>query len=463
MTARILDGVAVADAIRAEVRPRVDAFTARAGRPPGLGIVLVGDDPASEIYVRSKLKSAGESGLARRPRAAAGDGVARRSARARRPAESRATCTTASSCSRRCRRRWAPTPSGRSSTRSRPTRTSTAFIPINVGRLVQNRRDARGVHAVRRHRAARALAVFRSPAAAPSSSAAATSSASRWRCCCCIGTRRSRSAIRGRPDLPAVAREADILVAAIGRPAFVTQRVRQAGRDGDRRRHDRASRTGALVERLFPAGAKRRDRLRAARFALVGDVHPDVAEVAGALTPVPGGVGPLTIAMLLKNTVLAAEQRGGRGCRTPETGGRPGVQLDKSSHEAWSLTGGIATGKSYVLDRFRARGVPCLDADELAHGVTAAGTEATAGHRRALRPGRRSMPTARSIGASWGRSCSPTRPRGRDLEAIVHPAVYRAIAAGLARVRTDRRPAHRGRRHSAAVSKPAPAARLRLA
>ena len=58
----------------------VEAFTARAGRPPGLGIVLVGDDPASEVYVRNKLKSAGETGLARRSRAAAGDGVARRAA-----------------------------------------------------------------------------------------------------------------------------------------------------------------------------------------------------------------------------------------------------------------------------------------------------------------------------------------------------------------------------------------------
>src|SRR5262245_48281434 len=63
MPARSLDGTAVASEIRAEVLPAVAAFTARSGRPPGLGIVLVGDDPASEIYVRSKLKSAGEAGL----------------------------------------------------------------------------------------------------------------------------------------------------------------------------------------------------------------------------------------------------------------------------------------------------------------------------------------------------------------------------------------------------------------
>ena len=63
MGARILDGTAVANQIRAELRPAVEAFTSRAGRPPGLGIILVGDDPASHVYVSSKLKSAGEAGL----------------------------------------------------------------------------------------------------------------------------------------------------------------------------------------------------------------------------------------------------------------------------------------------------------------------------------------------------------------------------------------------------------------
>src|SRR5215217_4466700 len=63
MTAHLLDGTAIAASIRAAVAPEVAAFTARAGRPPGLGIVLVGDDPASEIYVRNKIKAGGESGL----------------------------------------------------------------------------------------------------------------------------------------------------------------------------------------------------------------------------------------------------------------------------------------------------------------------------------------------------------------------------------------------------------------
>ena len=63
----------------------------------------------------------------------------------------------------------------------------------------------------------------------------------------------------------------------------------------------------AIVERLFPPGSKRREVFERRGSIVVGDVHPDVAEVAGALSPVPGGVGPLTIAMLLKNTLAAAQ------------------------------------------------------------------------------------------------------------------------------------------------------------
>lgn len=63
MAARMLDGVAAAAAIRAELAPRIAEFASRRGRPPGLGIVLVGENPSSEIYVRGKLKAAAESGL----------------------------------------------------------------------------------------------------------------------------------------------------------------------------------------------------------------------------------------------------------------------------------------------------------------------------------------------------------------------------------------------------------------
>ena len=109
-------------------------------------------------------------------------------------------------------------------------------------------------------------------------------------------------------DLPAVCAQADILVAAIGRAAFVTPAFVRPGAtviDVGMNRVDNA----ALVEAWFPPGSKRREQFAKNGSILIGDVHPGVAEVAGALTPVPGGVGPLTIAMLMHNTLLAAERR----------------------------------------------------------------------------------------------------------------------------------------------------------
>jgi dephospho-CoA kinase len=95
-----------------------------------------------------------------------------------------------------------------------------------------------------------------------------------------------------------------------------------------------------------------------------------------------------------------------------------------------ALTGGIATGKSYVLDQFRRRGVPCLDADELVHGVEAAGTEATAAI--AARFGADVLAADGSVNrARLGPIVFADPAARRDLEAIVHPAVYRAIAAGV--------------------------------
>ena len=107
------------------------------------------------------------------------------------------------------------------------------------------------------------------------------------------------------PDLAAVAARADIVVAAIGRPGFVTRDFVKPGATvidvGTTPVQDRH-----LVERLFGAGSARPEAFDRRGSVVVGDVHPDVAEVAGAMTPVPGGVGPLTIAMLLRNTVTAA-------------------------------------------------------------------------------------------------------------------------------------------------------------
>src|SRR6476619_5622319 len=95
-----------------------------------------------------------------------------------------------------------------------------------------------------------------------------------------------------------------------------------------------------------------------------------------------------------------------------------------------ALTGGIATGKSYVLDRFRGLGVPCLDADVLAHGVTTAGTEATAAIAARFGPAIL-QPDGSIDRKALGAIVFENETARRALEAIVHPAVYRSIAAGL--------------------------------
>lgn len=112
-------------------------------------------------------------------------------------------------------------------------------------------------------------------------------------------------------DLAAVTRDADILVSAIGRPGFVTADMVKPGAAvvdvGTTPTSDRA-----LVQRLFGDGSARLASFDVRGSTVVGDVHPAVGHVAGALSPVPGGVGPLTIAMLLKNTLAAAETRARR-------------------------------------------------------------------------------------------------------------------------------------------------------
>jgi methylenetetrahydrofolate dehydrogenase (NADP+)/methenyltetrahydrofolate cyclohydrolase len=109
-------------------------------------------------------------------------------------------------------------------------------------------------------------------------------------------------------DLPRVCRRADILVAAIGRAGMVTREFVKPGATvidvGMNQVTDRAE-----FDRLFAGNAKREETFRLKGSVLVGDVHPQVSEVAGAITPVPGGVGPLTIAMLMANTVRAAKLR----------------------------------------------------------------------------------------------------------------------------------------------------------
>ena len=309
MAARVLDGAAVANAIRAELVPAVAAFTAQAGRPPGLAIVLVGDDPASAIYVRNKLKSGAEAGL--------------RTDLEQMPATT--TLAELLAVVDRLNRSdvhdgilvQSPLPSAMGEQAGarvfdavRPEKDVDGLHPLNAGYLVQNRAalvsctPAGVVELLQRSgvtiAGARAVVIGRSDIVGKPMAllllhrnATVTICHSRTR------------------DLASVAAEADILVAAIGRPGFVTPSFVKPGAVvvdvGTSQVSDRA-----LVERLVPAGSKRRDAFARRGSIVVGDVHPDVADVAGALSPVPGGVGPLTIAMLLKNTLTAAHARAGR-------------------------------------------------------------------------------------------------------------------------------------------------------
>ncbi len=306
VTARLLDGTAIANAIRAEVAPRAAAFTTRAGRPPGLAIVLVGDNPASEIYVRGKMKSGGEAGLRvdleRLPATAALADLLALVARLNdSPAHDGILVQS-------------PLPEAMGSEAERrvfdaiaPAKDVDGFHPVNVGKLVQNRAalvacTPSGVIELLERAGitiagARAVVVGRSDIVGKPMAllllhrhATVTICHSRTR------------------DLPNICAEADVLVAATGRPAFVTAAFVKRGATvvdvGITRLTDRAQ-----AERIFGAGSKRMQDFDRRGSIVVGDVHPEVAEVAGALTPVPGGVGPLTIAMLLKNTLTAAEQR----------------------------------------------------------------------------------------------------------------------------------------------------------
>jgi methylenetetrahydrofolate dehydrogenase (NADP+) / methenyltetrahydrofolate cyclohydrolase len=308
MTARLLDGNAVAAAIRSEVAPAAAAFTSRAGRRPGLGIVLVGDNPASEIYVRGKLKAAGEAGLRadleRLPAIATLaellDVIERLNG-----SESHDGILVQSPL---------PAAMGTDAERRvfdaiRSDKDVDGFHPMNVGLLVQNRATLVAgtpsgvIELLERSNVAiagaRAVVIGRSDIVGKPMALLLLHRHATVTIC------HSRT-----HDLAAVAAEADILIAAIGRAGFVTRAFVKPGATvvdvGINRVTDRA-----IVERLFAPGAKGRDTFERRGSVVVGDVHPEVADVAGALTPVPGGVGPLTIAMLLRNTVRAAEARHG--------------------------------------------------------------------------------------------------------------------------------------------------------
>jgi len=306
MSARIVNGTLIASQIRGSVAPGVQTFTARAGRPPCLGIVLVGEDPASEIYVRNKVKAATETGLRvdlqRLPAGAALADLLALVARLNASDGHDGILV------------QAPLPSGMGRGAAQavfdaidPDKDVDGFSPVSVGRLVQGRArlapctpsgviemlDRSGIAIA----GTRAVVIGRSDIVGKPMAMLLLQRDATVTIC------HSKT-----PDLPAVARDADILVAAIGRAGFVTQNFVKPGATvidvGINRVTD-----PVVAESLVGPGSQRLADFERRGSLIVGDVHPNVAETAGAITPVPGGVGPLTIAMLLKNTLAAAEGR----------------------------------------------------------------------------------------------------------------------------------------------------------
>jgi methylenetetrahydrofolate dehydrogenase (NADP+) / methenyltetrahydrofolate cyclohydrolase len=309
MSARRLDGTAWAARLRDEVQPRVDAFTRMHGRPPGLAVVLAGHDPASEIYVRNKVATVGAHGchgaLHRLPATASLDEALALVGRLN--ADDSVDGILVQS----------PLPIAMGADAEQrifdaidPAKDVDGFHPANVGRLVQKRPtlvactplgcatllDRENISLKGRH----AVVIGRSDIVGKPMALLLLHRDATVTIC------HSRTV-----DLAAVCRTADVLVAAIGRPGFVTPEFVKPGAtviDVGINRVDEAS----VAAQLFTEGSAKRRQFDAKGTVLVGDVHPDVEQVAGALTPVPGGVGPLTIAMVLHNTITAAEQRAAR-------------------------------------------------------------------------------------------------------------------------------------------------------
>ena len=305
MTARLLDGIKIRDEIFAELKSEI-ARLGKDGIRPGLAAVLVGENPASQLYVKSKIAACEQLGLAswmHTPPASvstdqmlrlvhdlnsdnAVDGILIQ----------------------------LPLPSQVDTKRVLeavdPAKDVDGFHPVSLGRLVSGRpglvacTPAGCMEILRRNNiqieGANAVVLGRSdivgkPMALLLMHANATVTI------CHSKTR----------DLPDVVRRADIVVAAMGKAGYVKEdwiRLGAAVIDVGTNKITDAKEAESLL-RNFPA---RLEKFRAKGSTLVGDVHPDAVNTAGALTPVPGGVGPMTITMLMSNTVKAARLRRGK-------------------------------------------------------------------------------------------------------------------------------------------------------
>jgi methylenetetrahydrofolate dehydrogenase (NADP+)/methenyltetrahydrofolate cyclohydrolase len=299
---RILDGNRVRDEIKAELKPRVDALRAKA-RAPGLAVVLVGNNPASEIYVRNKVKTCHDLGI-RSESITPPDSI-----------------TTEELLAVVARLNQDPAVDGilvqlplpaqvdtkRILLAISPAKDVDGFHPCNVGNLVAGLPGPRActpagiIELLKRNQVTiagkRAVVVGRSDIVGKPVAVLLLHQHATVTIC------HSKT-----PDLPAVCREADILVAAIGRAAMITADYIRLGAvvvdvgTNYITERDRAA-------RIFRGSPEKLAAFDRKGSVLVGDADPfDVAERAAAYTPVPGGVGPLTIAMLMANTVAAAER-----------------------------------------------------------------------------------------------------------------------------------------------------------
>ena len=308
MTAVILDGKATAEAIRREVAAGVAELVAAGGRSPGLAVVLVGDDPASQVYVGSKVRACEEVGMVSRsvrlPEDASADAVRR--------AIDELNADDAVDGYLVQLPLPGHLPERELLARVDPDKDVDGFHAVNVGRLWLGEggfapaTPSGVIELLRRHRillaGTRAVVVGRSNIVGKPMAALLLRENATVTVC------HSRTR-----DLPAVCREADVLVAAIGRPGFLgpdAVRERATVIDvGVNRLTERAD-----VERFFPGDGERLASFERRGSVLIGDVDfARVRETAGAITPVPGGVGPLTVAMLLVNTLEAARRRQGLG------------------------------------------------------------------------------------------------------------------------------------------------------
>ena len=309
MPARILDGAKIAADIKAEVAEEIRALAAQ-GLRPGLAAILAGSNPASEIYVRNKTKTSESLGIYSETIT---------------PEDSVTTEELLAMVADLNQRAeidgilvQLPLPPQVDAKRVllavAPEKDVDGFHPVNVGNLSTQRpglvpcTPAGCMEILRRSgievAGKNAVVVGRSdivgkPVAMLLLNANATVTV------CHSKTR----------DLPAVCRAAEILVAAIGHAGMITRDFVHPGATvidvGINKITSRAE-----LEKFFPGNAQRAQAFAKNGSTLVGDVHPEVAEVAGALTPVPGGIGPLTIAMLMSNTVKAMKLR--RGARLGE-------------------------------------------------------------------------------------------------------------------------------------------------